>query len=154
MRSARPVPRRASARGSALNPDPDPARRLAALAILGAFLLPASLTEHGPVLCPVRAATGFPCPACGLTRSWRSALHGDPKASLRFHPLGMVALLGAAAYAARLDERIDPAIRARAAAAGPILVAVWLGTWLVRLARTARSRSAGVIARTPGVRPA
>ena len=142
MRDARPVPRRARAQQLALNPVPDPARRLAALAIVGAFLLPAGLAEHGPTLCPVRAVTGFPCPACGLTRSWRSALHGDPGASLRFHPLGMIARAGAAAYAARLDERIDPSVRARASAAWPLLVAAWLGTWLVRLGRTARSRGA------------
>jgi hypothetical protein len=127
-------------------PPADPSRRLAALAIVAAFLLPARVADHGLVLCPVRAVTGFPCPACGLTRSWRAALHGDPAASLRFHPLGMVALLGAAAYAthldARLDERLDPSLRARADAALPLLVAAWLGTWLVRLGRTAR-RSRG-----------
>lgn len=118
------------------DPAPDPSRRLAALAIVAAFLLPAGLVERGPVLCPVRAATGLPCPACGLTRSWRAALHGDPRASLRFHPLGMVALLAAAAYATRLDERLDPAVRARAGAAWPVAVAVWLGAWLVRVARS------------------
>jgi hypothetical protein len=125
-------------------PPADPSRRLAALAIVAAFVLPAGVADHGPALCPVRAVTGFPCPACGLTRSWRAALHGDPAASLRFHPLGIVALLGAAAYATHLDERLDPAVRARTSAAWPGLVAAWLGTWLVRLALAASRGHAGV----------
>jgi hypothetical protein len=97
---------RPQARPSA--PRRDPTRRLAALAILAAALLPAGAVEHGPVVCPLRAATGIPCPACGITRSWRAALRGRPADSLRFHPLGLVALGCAAAYAAGLDERLSP----------------------------------------------
>jgi len=111
----------------------EPTRWLAALAILGASLLPAMVAEHGPVLCPLRLATGLPCPACGLTRSWRAALHGRPGDSLRFHPLGIVALGGAAAYAAGMDRRLEPGRRERLARGWPAFVAVWLGVWLVRL---------------------
>ncbi len=119
---------------------PDPTRRLAALAILAAFLLPAAAAERGPVVCPVRHATGLPCPACGLTRSWRAVLHGRPVESLRFHPLGIVALGGAAAYAAGLDGRLAPATRERLRRAWPIAVAGWTGVWLVRLGAAARHR--------------
>mgnify|MGYP001125114515 CR=1 FL=1 len=115
------------------HPDPDPTRRLAAIAVVLAWLLPAAATEGGPVLCPVRRVTGLPCPACGLTRSWAAALHGRPAASLRFHPLGMVLLAGAVAYAARLDERgrapavlADPRVRAG-------LAGGWLAVWVARL---------------------
>ena len=123
------------------DPDPDPTRRLAALAIGLAWLLPAALTERGPVLCPVRRATGLPCPACGLTRSWAAALHGRPGASLRFHPLGMALLAGTVAYAARVDERgrvaavlADPLVRTGLAGA-------WLAVWGARLVTEARHRS-------------
>ncbi|HYO44419.1 MAG TPA: DUF2752 domain-containing protein [Candidatus Limnocylindrales bacterium] len=118
----------------------DPARRLAALAILAAFLLPASAAERGPVLCPVRRVTGLPCPACGLTRSWRAALRGRPVESLRLHPLGIVALGVAAAYAAGLDERLSPATREWLRTARPIAVAGWTATWLVRLVAGTRRR--------------
>ena len=122
-------------------PDPDPTRRLAALAVGLAWLLPPALTEGGAVLCPVRRATGLPCPACGLTRSWSAALHGRPGASLRFHPLGMALLAGAVAYAARIDERgrvasvlADPRVRAG-------LAGGWLAVWAARLVAETRHRA-------------
>jgi hypothetical protein len=119
--------------------DRDPLRRIVALAIVAAAVLPPSAIERGPVLCPVRRATGVPCPACGVTRSWSAALHGKPGASLRSHPLGLVALGLAGAYAAGLDERTDSGRRATIALrrAWPVLVAAWLGVWLARLARDA-----------------
>lgn len=43
-------------------------------------------------ICPFFQLTGFPCPLCGLTRSWHSALHGDLTASFAFHELGPVLL--------------------------------------------------------------
>lgn len=128
----RPVPAPASFTRS------DPTRRLAAVAILAAALVPPAAVGHGPVLCPFRRATGLPCPACGVTRSWVAALHGRPRASIGFHPLGMVALAGAAAYAARLDERVDPALRARASGVWPVLVGGWLGVWALRMVRELR----------------
>lgn len=134
----RPEPRPRHRRPPA--PRRDPTRHLAAIAILGAALLPAGAVEHGPVVCPLRAATGVPCPACGITRSWRAALRGRPADSLRVHPLGLVALGFAAAYAAGLDERLSPGAVARLRGAWPIAVAGWVGVWLVRLATTARGR--------------
>lgn len=119
--------------------DPDPTRRLAALAIAAAWLLPPRLAAGGPVLCPFRRATGLPCPACGLTRSWAAALHGRPGASLRHHPLGLLALGTALAYAARLDERPGHGPDVRPGGAWPAVVGAWLAVWVARMARTARS---------------
>jgi hypothetical protein len=121
----------------------DPTRRLAALAIVGAFLLSPGAAERGPVLCPVRRVTGLPCPACGLTRSWNAILHGRPGASLRYHPLGIVAVGVAAAYAAGLDERLSPGQRERLRSTWPIAVAGWTGVWLVRLCATVLGRRPG-----------
>ncbi len=54
-----------------------------------------------PELCTLKATTGLPCPGCGLTRSWVSAVHGDVGASLGHHPLGWLVLLYALAQGAR-----------------------------------------------------
>lgn len=46
--------------------------------------------------CPMKAATGVPCPGCGLTRATVALLRGDLYASLRTHayaPLIALALL-------------------------------------------------------------
>lgn len=49
---------------------------------------------HG--LCTLRTLTGFPCPACGMTRAFILFLHGHIGESLRMHPLWpFVVLLGA-----------------------------------------------------------
>jgi hypothetical protein len=60
---------------------------------LGGFFLPET--------CALKATTGIPCPGCGLTRSWVSAVHGDAAGSLGHHPLGWLVLLYALAQGAR-----------------------------------------------------
>jgi hypothetical protein len=47
-------------------------------------------------LCPMKAATGVPCPGCGLTRAIAALFRGDVSASLRMHayaPFIVLALL-------------------------------------------------------------
>ncbi|OQB15257.1 MAG: hypothetical protein BWY15_00628 [Firmicutes bacterium ADurb.Bin193] len=39
------------------------------------------------VYCPIRWATGIPCPACGMTRSFLSLLKLDFIGSFYYHPL-------------------------------------------------------------------
>ena len=39
------------------------------------------------VPCLIKYLTGFPCPACGMSRALICALHGDFSAAFRFHPL-------------------------------------------------------------------
>ncbi len=68
---------------------------LGALA-LGLFLPPQGL---GFTLCVFYTLTGLPCPGCGLTRSVSGLLHGDLAHSLRYHPLGFLALAGLSALA-------------------------------------------------------
>jgi hypothetical protein len=46
--------------------------------------------------CPILAATGVPCPGCGLTRATMQLLHGDISSSLNTHafaPVFLIALL-------------------------------------------------------------
>jgi hypothetical protein len=75
----------ASLGGVALGLLLDPAAGGAGRLSLGGFTLPG--------LCAFYELTGIPCPGCGLTRSWVSALHGDLGASLTHHPLGWLVLL-------------------------------------------------------------
>lgn len=121
-----------------MRPDPFSYRRLAALAILAACVIPAGRLDGGPVLCPFRRLTGLPCPTCGLTRSWSALMHGQFGDSVAFHPLGPVTLLGAAALAAGLDERVPwlkERLQSREVAGS--LAAGWVAVWLLRL-RVAR----------------
>lgn len=54
-----------------------------------------------PEVCSLYRTTGLPCPGCGLTRSWVSALHGRLPESLAHHPLGWLVLLYVGAQLAR-----------------------------------------------------
>jgi hypothetical protein len=48
--------------------------------------------------CLLHAATGIPCPTCGMTRAIRLLLHGEIGAAFLLNPLMTTALLGAALY--------------------------------------------------------
>ena len=50
------------------------------------------IVPHPSVACPLRAATGIPCPLCGMTRAVVAAVHGHVGASLAFNPGGIVVL--------------------------------------------------------------
>lgn len=60
--------------------------------------------------CPLRAATGWPCPGCGSGRALTALAHGELAAALAWNPLAVVALVafgaaGVAALAAELAGR-------------------------------------------------
>lgn len=44
--------------------------------------------------CPMLAATGIPCPGCGLSRAISALFLGDIKTSLKFHALAPFFLIG------------------------------------------------------------
>lgn len=54
----------------------------------GAVYLALSWAGLEPFPCPLRQATGLPCPGCGLTRSCMSMLQGEWAEAWRHHPLG------------------------------------------------------------------
>ena len=97
-------------------------------------LAPASsgaLASGGPA-CPLRAATGIPCPFCGMTHATLALGHGDLGAALASHPLAPLVVGGmlAAMLAIALGHT-------RWLTARRVLVVIGL-VWAVRL-MTSRS---------------
>jgi hypothetical protein len=105
----------------------------AAILVGLAIALPRGVLRDEPAICPFRRATGLPCPACGLTRSWQAAAHLHPRDSFGYHPLGAVTLLAAAGIALSGDDDTPRLADRRSVqlTAG----ALWLATWLWRLRR-------------------
>ncbi len=105
--------------------------------VAACFLSPASI-EDGPVLCPVRALTGLPCPGCGLTRSWVYLTHGWWRESFLTHPFGplaaaVVVTLAVLAVRARLRRTPPPSLDRLVRHPVAIAVAVaWLGFAVLR----------------------
>ena len=60
--------------------------------LLIVFILSFILTinDNGWTLCIFRASSGFPCPGCGMTRSFISISGGNLALAYRYHPLGIV----------------------------------------------------------------
>lgn len=63
--------------------------------------------SNGPVLCPFRLVTGYPCPFCGTTRAVGSLLLGDISASVALNPLGLVVAITAAAFVMTPSRLVD-----------------------------------------------
>jgi hypothetical protein len=69
--------------------------RTAGAVMLGcAFVLPA-LPGHPGVACPLRAATGIPCPLCGMTTSVEDTVHLHVGRALAANPAGVGAVVAA-----------------------------------------------------------
>jgi hypothetical protein len=93
---------------------------------------------HGE--CGFRAVLGAPCPGCGMTRSILALARGDAAGSLRWHPLGIPVLAGAATagiLALREGWTGRPVFRRladrRAPAAALALLAAFALVWIVRV---------------------
>jgi hypothetical protein len=115
-------------------------RRGAAAVLVGlAIALPGGLLRDEPAICPFRRATGLPCPACGLTRSWQAAAHLQPRDSFGYHPLGAVTFLAAAGIALAGRDGADTRRLADRRSVQLTAAAFWLATWLWRLRRPAES---------------
>jgi hypothetical protein len=74
-----------------------PRGRLIAFSLLAGTLklIGPQRLEGGPGLCLIRAVTGRPCPACGMTRAMAALLQGRVKTAARYNllvfPAGAVA---------------------------------------------------------------
>ena len=63
---------------------------IGAAALVAARIFPFSRL---PTLCGFKLVTTWPCPACGMTRSWMHLAHGPPGAALAQSPLGTLLFL-------------------------------------------------------------
>ena len=113
------------------------------VAIIGA-LLPRAAVTHLPATCPIRRITGYPCPTCGMVRSWHSLLRLDPVQAVRDHPFGPIALaaMSAEAWSPGILEREMQRARALPAVVRATPLAAWFGWWALRLVAARRSRGA------------
>lgn len=101
---------------------------------LGGALILGDGALAGHVLCPLRAATGVPCPLCGATRSVALAVRGDA-AFLDFNPiwvLVLAALVIVGLARAVAGERGRRSLPARVP--WPAVVVVIAAGWAVALA--------------------
>lgn len=93
-------------------------------------------------ICPWKAATGIPCPGCGLTRATIRFARGDFAEALRLHPFAPIAVTGIALIVTaailptpmrdrlvRGVARLDP----RGFTSAILLVSL-LAVWLAKLA--------------------
>ena len=94
---------------------------MAGLALCGAGLLLPEVPGYPGITCPLRAATGVPCPLCGLTTSVRALLTFDLATSLALNPLGLVTVLVTGVALLGLRR----ALSVPAALIGATLVASW-----------------------------
>lgn len=99
-----------------------------AAAFGAAGLIGASTT--GSVPCLFRAATGLPCPFCGLTHGVAELGAGHVQAAVALHPLAPLAALLALWVPVTLLRQRTLKVEPAALAA---LAAIVMLTWLVRL---------------------
>lgn len=66
------------------------------LACAASVLLPLAPGYDG-ITCPLRMATGIPCPLCGLTTSVRATLSLDLRGAAAANPAGLAVVAGAVA---------------------------------------------------------
>ena len=59
---------------------------------IGFMLWQHNLSNH-ITLCPIKIVTGYPCPACGTTRSLYEIIRGQFLIALHTNPLGYLALV-------------------------------------------------------------
>jgi hypothetical protein len=83
-------------RGSSPYELPRPAIAAGALLIALGIVVAALAARPGPVTCPFRLVTGFPCPTCGMVRATRHVMHGEFAAAWQTNPLDAFSLLVAA----------------------------------------------------------
>ncbi len=101
-------------------------------AALAGLVLSVLLFWKRGIGCPIRYLTGVPCPGCGMTRAWLSALHGDLAAAFAYHPLFWAVPLAVALALARVAARQKSIQRALNIALAAIAAAT-IVLWIIRL---------------------
>ena len=74
-----------------------------------------------PEMCGFKRLTGYPCPGCGMTRSWVYLAHGDVSTAFSMNVLGPILFLTAALQLPLRGFRLTRGvIRRRRAARKPV----------------------------------
>jgi Protein of unknown function (DUF2752) len=85
-----PLPRRVGAARVQL--DLQPVRWLGSAMLVLGVVLP-HLPGNPGLACPLRTATGIPCPMCGMTTSVKATMRGDLGAAATANPFGILAVM-------------------------------------------------------------
>lgn len=109
--------------------------------MLGAGLVLAYTSLRLPLVCPLRALTGIPCPLCGMTTGTVASLRGDLGAAMAANPFSLAVV--PATLAGMLDRlrawakarppRVWSSNARRAALAFGMTLAFF--SWIFQLAR-------------------
>ena len=90
--------------------------------------------------CAFLAATGIPCPSCGLTTSFAALAHGDLAAAARANPVGILLFLLAVLFvpagawlAVRRVSLRQVFFNRWFDRTALALIVLWIGTWVLRL---------------------
>jgi hypothetical protein len=115
---------------------------LIGLAVAVGAVLPRGVVTHLPTTCPIRRITRYPCPTCGMVRSWHSLARLDPVQAVRDHPFGPIALAAMTAEAWRpgIVDRVAVQASGLPAAVQAVPLAGWLAWWGSRVLVAHRSR--------------
>ncbi|WP_370893491.1 DUF2752 domain-containing protein [Janibacter sp. GXQ6167] len=112
---------------------------LSLAALVAAFMWPLNTVDNGPGWCVFRAATGLPCPGCGLTRSWVHLANGDVGTAFAYNAFGPIMMLLAAGIVGyvvvalvrrRPPENLLNLLASRAMVIG---LGAWIGYSVVRI---------------------
>lgn len=79
------------------------------------------------ILCPLRAATGVPCPLCGMTTSVTAVTHLDFAGALAANPMGVVAVAFGVYLLVRRPDQLGVSM--------PLVFIVLAGMWVFELNR-------------------
>lgn len=74
--------------------------------MLGAGVVLARMPQGLGLPCPLRMATGVPCPFCGMTTSVKQAFAFDPGSAIAANPAGVVLVMVAVAVLVLRPTRI------------------------------------------------
>jgi len=101
--------------------------RAAGAAMLGAGALLPVLPGHPSFVCPLRAATGVPCPLCGLSTSVEETVRLHLRQAAEANPFGLVLVAVALALLVLRPRRLHLPL--------PALYLVLAASWLFELHR-------------------
>ena len=115
---------------------------LIGLAVAVGAVLPRAAVTHLPTTCPIRRITGYPCPTCGMVRSWHSVVRLEPAQAVRDHPFGPIALAAMTAEAWRpgIVEESMRRTRDLPGAVQAVPLAAWFAWWTSRLVAERKRR--------------